>query len=328
MRVATEPQVLFRAAAGPRLGFGHLVRATVLRRSLGMPVRLSLRGSRQAARVARDLGWTLASGHADEALRPVQPALLVIDDPSAHRARPWRTAAARRGIPVASVHDLGLAHCGADLTIDGSVAHPGGAADGRALLGPRFLILDRSADCWREPRERSVLISLGGGTRSAAALRLAGRLRAARGDITVRIAGGMTARPARHLPAGVSWLGPRTSLGSALASSTIAVVGGGVTLYEACRVGTPAVGVAVVAAQRPTIAGLAERGGIADGGRLTDPDAAVRQAIGLLDDASQRARMSRLGRHLVDGHGAERVAVHLRRLVARHEARNRKDESL
>ena len=325
MPAAVEPQVVFRAAAGPRLGFGHLVRATVLRRSLGMPARLALRGNRQAARVARDLGWTLTSGDADDTLRPGPPALLVIDDPSARDAHAWRRAAARHGVPVASVHDLGLAHCGAALPIDGSIAHPGGFAEGPALLGPRFLIVNRSADRWREPRTPSVLIALGGGSRTAAALRVASRLRAIRPDVSVRIAGGMTARPPVRLPAGVSWLGDRTTLGAALARTTVAVVGGGVTLYETCRIGTPAVGVAVVRAQRPTIGGLAARGAVADGGSLAVPDRAVRQAIGLLDDASRRARLSRLGRHLVDGQGAVRVAARLRRLADAPGSRTRKD---
>ncbi|MDO8834149.1 MAG: hypothetical protein Q7V01_01060 [Vicinamibacterales bacterium] len=325
MPAAREPQVVFRVAAGPRLGFGHLVRATVLRRSLGMPARLALRGNRQAARVALDLGWVLASGGAERTLRLAPPALLVIDDPSVRCAHPWRRAASRHGVPVASVHDLGFAYCGADLTIDGSIVHPGGEAGGPALLGPRFLIVPDSARRWSEPRTASVLIALGGGSRTAAALRIAGLLLASRPEITVRIAGGMTAQPPEHLPAGVSWLGSRTNLGAALARSTVAVVGGGVTLYDACRIGTPAVGVAVVRAQRPTIGGLAARGAVADGGQLAAPGHAVRQAIGLLDDASQRARMSRLGRRLVDGRGAARVAAQLRRLAGAHEARIRKD---
>ena len=54
---------------------------------------------------------------------------------------------------------------------------------------------------------------------------------------------------------------PRGSPGSArhglhdeLARAGVAVVGGGVSLYEACAHGVAAVGVPVVAAQRPTVA--------------------------------------------------------------------------
>jgi hypothetical protein len=50
-------RVLFHAAAGPRLGFGHLVRCRSLARALGVDARVSIRGS-AATRVAAALaGW-------------------------------------------------------------------------------------------------------------------------------------------------------------------------------------------------------------------------------------------------------------------------------
>ena len=56
-----------------------------------------------------------------------------------------------------------------------------------------------------------------------------------------------------------------------LAACDVAVVAGGVTLYEACAVGVPVVALAVVAAQRPAIADFAVRGAAIDAGALMDP---------------------------------------------------------
>src|SRR5262245_31960422 len=121
-------RVLFRAAAGPRRGFGHLMRCGVIARVLGCGRDLSLRGSASSARAARSLGWRLLGerGTAEKILRRFAPTLLVIDDPSTRAAISWVRAARRLGIPVASAHDLGYGHAGADLTIDGSLQLPRG----------------------------------------------------------------------------------------------------------------------------------------------------------------------------------------------------------
>jgi spore coat polysaccharide biosynthesis predicted glycosyltransferase SpsG len=88
-----------------------------------------------------------------------------------------------------------------------------------------------------------------------------------------------------------------------------------VSLYEAAAQGTPAVALAVVDAQRPTIRAFAGAGIAVDGGRLRAASAGaaidrVARAVRVLvaDPARQRV-MARAGRRHVDGRGAVRVAA-------------------
>jgi spore coat polysaccharide biosynthesis predicted glycosyltransferase SpsG len=120
----------------------------------------------------------------------------------------------------------------------------------------------------------------------------------------------------------------------------VAILAGGVTLYEACALGVPAVAVPLSRHQHITVRGIARAGAAIDAGRLPAEggshsaygaagssrrrgsggsrpvERAVREAERLLGDAAARRRMSRAGRRLVDGHGAFRVAERLRRLPA------------
>lgn len=319
---ARRPSVVFRVAAGPRLGFGHLVRAAALARAMRVPFALSLRGGAGARAVARNLGAALIDDRASDVLATGRLRLLVIDDPSFPQASRWRRAAAVAGVAAASVTDLGLAWCDADLTIDGSIVHPFGRRRGDALLGPRFAILAGRASTWREPRRASVLIALGGGPRVRAARRLAAAIRRARPDVEVRVAAGLApaARRPRTSRDGIVLLGARPGLTADLARATVAVVGGGVSAYDACRTGTPAVASAVVAAQRPTIRGLARCGVIVDGGSLARPDTTAARTVRLLGDAGRRARLTRAARTLVDGRGAARVARALHALARNYGA--------
>jgi spore coat polysaccharide biosynthesis predicted glycosyltransferase SpsG len=113
----------------------------------------------------------------------------------------------------------------------------------------------------------------------------------------------------------------RDGLGRELQRADIAVVAGGVTLYEACAIGTPVVATAVVPAQRPAIAGFARAGAALDGGRIgTMPRASARQVATLVatlvkDEAARRG-LAANGRRLVDGNGAARVARQIARLGA------------
>jgi len=322
MAPGASMRVLFRVAAGPRIGYGHLVRATVLAQVMGTAAVVSLRGNADAGGTARRLGCRMMAGSARTLLSTFQPDVVVIDDPSGIAATAWCRAARFAGVPVASVHDIGIGYCGADLTIDGSVTLPGGVPDGPALLGPRYAIL---APCSRRAgsRNRTVLVALGGGPRRAMALALARAIRAVCPDVAVRVAGGHALKRVRPMAAGVVWLGPQRGLADELACASVAVVGGGVTLYEACREGTPTVAVAVARAQRPTIRAFVRAGASLDGGPAYSPSASLAPLLErtppmvgrLMSDASLRRRIGMTGASLIDGRGAARVARALTTMV-------------
>jgi spore coat polysaccharide biosynthesis predicted glycosyltransferase SpsG len=111
----------------------------------------------------------------------------------------------------------------------------------------------------------------------------------------------------------VSWLGPLPSLARELRACDVAIVAGGVTLYEACALGVPAVAVPVVAAQRATVEGFAARGAV-----LAAPlaSAARGASVGLVADhvatlvsrPDLARRQARVAGAIVDGKGATRVA--------------------
>ena len=310
--------VAFRVAAGPRQGFGHLVRATVLARRLGVTSVVSPRGGAAAARIARSLGCRVVRGRPADVLRASGAGLLVLDDPVTHAARPWRLAAARAGVPVASLHDLGRGHVAADLTVDGSLSRRRGTPRA-TLCGPAFCILDPRVRRSRRPGRRpQVVIALGGGPRATAGRRLARAIRRRRPDVTVHVAPGfvrpITGEQRRRVDGPMS---PARLLDE-LARATVAITGGGVTLYEACAMGVPVVAVAVVAGQRPTVRAFVRRRlAVAGGEGGTMERRAASAVLRLLDDPRRRRSLSREGRRRFDGLGAVRVAAALRALMRR-----------
>jgi len=324
--------VLFRVAGSAHIGLGHVVRAVHLARALGVPARLSVRGGDAAIAAARRLGAAIAR---------VTPAtlpglrLLVIDDPSARAARPWLAAAGRAGVPVASVHDRGIAPLASDLAIDGSLGARAvrglGRGPGSRRLGPAFAILDpRLILRAGAPPAMSaaappitVVIGLGGGRHALAGLAIASAVRRRLADgppalrgARVLLSFGLMAHGNPRLPIGVRAIAP-ARFRAALGRASIAIVAGGTTLYEACALARPAIAVAVVPGQRGTVeafvrAGLAARGGprgaAAPIGSRAWADAVADTALALLVDARRRRRLAAAGRRAIDGRGAARAA--------------------
>ena len=149
-------RVLFGAAAGPTIGFGHLVRVRSLARALGVAPLVALRGTAATRRQATAAGWQVVDVKADEDVRRLHPDVIVIDDPSPERVRNWVQRARRLGVPVATVHDLGIAAVESDLLIDGTVAPRLDVLGRRGTLhGPRYAILDPAILALRGPRART-----------------------------------------------------------------------------------------------------------------------------------------------------------------------------
>jgi spore coat polysaccharide biosynthesis predicted glycosyltransferase SpsG len=314
-------QCLVRVAAGPRVGYGHLMRARALAQHLAMQVSLSVRGGSAAARAARAMGLRVTA--APPSLESAR--LLVVDDPNLKAGRAWISRARRAGVPSVSVHDSGNAH-DADLVICGSLGVGEIRASGTVLNGPEFYLLDRRIGLalrnrWvrTDARPLRVLVALGGGQhvrRVAQDLVLAIRREA--GDVSIAVAAGFS-RGRRPGLRGARWLSARNGLTRALVDCDVAVVAGGVTLYEACALGTPAVALAVVPAQRRAIAGFARRGAIVDGGLASASAIArtARQVARLLSDERRRRSTAARARQLVDGLGARRAAEQIRAMLAR-----------
>ena len=248
MKSSSSLRVLFRAPAGARRGFGHLVRCLSLARALGVRPLIALRGRADAADVALALGAELISSPTRRTLRALAPDVVVIDDPVAGSARRWIAAARRAGAIVVTIHDLGLGAPEGDLVIDGSATR---AARGRkgtvSLAGSRYALLDPRIAALRSdirpeliPVARTLSDSRGepDKARPTRSDSKTGNL-----DKTVVISLGG---------------GPHAQTAEAIAD--VAIVGGGMSLYEACAMGVPAAALPVVAAQTPTVRAFAQRG--------------------------------------------------------------------
>jgi spore coat polysaccharide biosynthesis predicted glycosyltransferase SpsG len=310
-----------RVAAGPRVGYGHLMRARALAQHLAMRVSLSVRGGSAATRHAKSMGFPLAG----DAPLIERAALVVVDDPSLRHGRPWISRARRAGVPSVSVHDCVQAH-DADLVICGSIGVGEIRGTGTVLNGPQFYLLDRRVRTalrkrWMRTTARPlrVLVALGGGQHvRRIAQRLVLAIRHAAPEASISVAAGFS--PGRRpILRGARWLTARSGLTPALAASDVAIVAGGVTLYEACALGIPAVGLAVVAAQRRAIAAFAKRGAVINAGLISHAaiDRAARAVATLLGDERRRRATALRARQLVDGLGAERAAQQIRTMLAR-----------
>ncbi len=337
MTSCADLRVLFCAAAGARRGYGHLVRSLSFARALGARPLIAVRGTQDARDVALGLGAEVVLSDATRAIRALRPDVVIVDDPSSSHAQRRIDAARRVGALVVTIHDLGLGCAEGDVVIDGSIASPVSARPGRvSLVGAKFAILgehysrtvkaraavhiaraassQRSAPSHRRTiAPRNVLIALGGGPHVKTAVAIARAIVLADPKAQVRIAGGFVAR-ARHLGPRVTWVNARRGLAPELAGADVAVVGGGVSLYEACAMGVPSIALPVVNGQVPTVRAFAkcgaaiglERVGFNGGAGIRD---AAAQAVALLNSPHQREALARRSTRLVDGQGASRAAA-------------------
>src|ERR1043166_4678862 len=140
---SSELRVVFRVAAGPRRGFGHLVRCLSLARAMGVRPLLSVKGGDGVAHTALTLGGDVLSDSSSRVLARMRPDVVVIDDPIARTARLWVAAARGVGALVVTIHDLGIGCGDADVVIDGSLTRQARVSKDRiGLIGSQYAIVD------------------------------------------------------------------------------------------------------------------------------------------------------------------------------------------
>jgi spore coat polysaccharide biosynthesis predicted glycosyltransferase SpsG len=259
---------------------------------------LSVRSLSAVARRSRALGFRAAALNA----LSVTPAMVA--------------ALKREGLKVAGLSVGGRRPRGADAWLLLGAEN--------MILAPAFARLARRRRAHRGPL-KSLIILMGGtdssGSTAHLVRALAGRLPRVRKTLIV---GPNFARPAeleRALRAAgdgtfVVRRDPR-DLPDLLARADAAVTLGSDTSLELACVGTPTVLMEEAPHERRQARRLARAGcGIFVGSKREATPSRLLAALGRLDDPAARARMSRAGRALVDGRGAERLAAILRRLAA------------
>jgi spore coat polysaccharide biosynthesis predicted glycosyltransferase SpsG len=220
---------------------------------------------------------------------------------------------------VVSLHDLGRGRLATTLAVDGSVTSPAaGWPAARTLRGLPFAVI-RPPQRARVARVvTTVLISLGGGPRASWARAVTTELLRRRPDLVVFATGSADAGADRVAPP--TMVAAPDGLAPWLARVDVAIVGGGVSLYEAVAAGVPTVAVAVVPAQRPTIRGFAARRLTVDAGGPLASLRALARRIGdrferIAADAAGRRYVRQAGPRAVDGRGARRVAREIAAVV-------------
>jgi spore coat polysaccharide biosynthesis predicted glycosyltransferase SpsG len=318
MTVSADLRIVFRAPAGAGRGFGHLTRCLALGRALGVRPLVSLRGGPRAREAALALGVDVLASSTLSALARLRPDVLIIDDPVAREAERWARAARRAGAVVVTVHDLGIGGRGGDLAIDGSVTPSTTLRGGHVLAGARFAVLD--PDLNRQtavsPKTPRVLIALGGGPHARRAQAIADTIAAANPRAEIRIAGGFVSPATKRSSGRVRWIGSPRGLARELARATVAVVGGGRSLYEAAAMGVPTVGVPVVRSQIPTVDAFARRRAALSVPYRAPASDAASKVVDLLQDKARRTALARRSRRLIDGRGATRAAAAVIKLAA------------
>lgn len=321
MSYVSTPPFLLVTTSGPEVGYGHLARTTALAEHLrrnGVAIEFVADPSASAWLRRRGLParfWSAAAGGDPERLLGGDPDCLVIDLPA--RAgywdevrRAWLDGARRLGIFSLAFEDRpGAWPAAAGLVVNPNAGSytPAGAAD-RYLAGTDFQPVRREFINSKQPRVRDsverVLVCLGGGT-APQVVGVVEQLKRSwpRAGLQVFAAAG-------DLPGGVEAVGDFELLPERAGQADVAVIGGGQLKAEMACLGVPAVVLPVAGDQRPSCLAWEHAGGC-----VAWSTADLEVILDRAADPAWRRRLSSVGRRLVDGRGAARIAERLRQLL-------------
>jgi UDP-2,4-diacetamido-2,4,6-trideoxy-beta-L-altropyranose hydrolase len=338
-----RPLIGIRANGGPRIGFGHLRRCLSLAEALidhGAGVLLIVNPESGASERARPPALTVALLPEDEAAQLDQTAAIIATrDVRALVVDSYLMSAPAIDairVPVAAIVDgppaqaMNLALL-INTAAGASPAEYRMAATTAALFGPTFALLDPrfAALPAREIPEdvRRVLVTAGGGDPDGVSLVMLAATAAALPGAQIDVVVGpyfpdAVAAELCRIAAGdrrVRVTGPLLDLHDLVTTVDLAVIGGGQTAYELAAAGTPACAVRMAINQPGSLESMSGAGTLTWVGDAGDAELTARLSAAvheLASDVERRREMSRRGRCLVDGRGAQRVASEVLRLCA------------
>jgi UDP-2,4-diacetamido-2,4,6-trideoxy-beta-L-altropyranose hydrolase len=321
-RPIREPNVLLRADAGQDRGYGHVMRCVTLGAELrrrGWAVTLLAKDLNQflegrataAGIIVRHMNHLVGSS-CDAAEVVGHRADIVVVDGYGFTEHYFQVLE-QQAVPYVVIDDNGDVRPRRAMLVINQNPHADasmypGHDPGRLLLGTKFALV--RSEVTRlvnlnppslHSSAPSVLVSIGGTD-------IGSLTRAVTEALLTSSALRVTASLA-HPPAGVSAAPPDIAI--PLSQATVAVIGAGSTLWEACVLGVPAVALVVAdnqvgGSQKAAAFGACE---VIDCRHRADLEAIRYRVTSLLDSPLRRSALALAGRQLVDGDGASRVAL-------------------
>lgn len=333
--------VLFRVDAGTDCGLGHLQRclslASALRQFDARCIFLTKRVRPVRSRV-RAFGFETdgleaqGPGGPENLKKTLEQAVrhqcdaMVVD--SYHVDADYLGQARAAGLFVTAVDDLARYPFPCQLVVNGGahathLPYRSSSGDTRFLLGPQYALLHPEFWAIRpralQPISENVLVTLGSTDSHNLMPMLLKMLDDLPGEFTVTAIIGPffnnwtdVQDMASHCRRSVRLVRSPDSVRDVMSESTLAISGGGQTLYELVAAGVPAVAIQVADNQAASmralvVEGVVYTGGCAGEARLRDR---VEEAVKmLLADKDTRTRMIAAGQRLLDGQGARRIAA-------------------
>lgn len=343
MSAHEETVVGFRVDGNADMGMGHVMRclslASQVRRKITPRIYFIMRDFDAAVERVIEDGYTALTLprklNRDEEVRRLREqvekkgiSVLMVDtlDADADLVGPLRA----KGVKVGVIDDLGGKKFGANLLVNGSLVeeftrYPPGAA-GKILLGPQYMIVreDFLLQSLREKRiskeARSVLVTLGGADFHRTVYSVTEAIEEMEGDFKIVVVLGKAfvdvggfekyVKAKRHE---YMVLHNVSSLAGIMYHADVAVVSGGMTLYELVCTRTPGVVICMDEKQAREAVEFEKRGAIVNAGLWREVTAAAIEGKleQLMGDYKKRAQVYENCRDIMDGRGAARVIEEL-----------------
>lgn len=306
--------VCFAVMEGSRIGWGHSRRSAVLREQFiaqGIPTRWHVfENEEQAERCYREIILD-------------KPEYLIVDMPVAYMDTHFFDEARRSGITLVLMDDgaeFGYRQPQDWLVACSSVFDVRAERGSRDLMGSKYVILNKQFEKYADLKRnvsaevKQVLLSFGGTDPNRIlprVLQAFKQITAIRLKIYAVLGNSGMAMPQHEVhayPHEVTFIEQLPHLADVLWEADVAVISGGMTLFEACSLGTPVITVNQVhdqdvEAHAYHIIGAIHNIGMHDG---FQPEAFIR-TFNEMRDPLARARMSEAARSKIDGAGSSRI---------------------
>ena len=265
-------------------------------------------------------------------IEDTQPDLIVVDHPRPGHDFWHRLRLSAGNIPVVAIDDEG-GEIEANLVFNGTVLdqyhrYPQLDTQAHCLCGGRFALLRPcfGTTPWENPCESSVLIIVGSANRARDwALQLVSGQIDIRNWGKVRMIVGRAFPDMLQLKHDCDALGVTLEFGlsgenmaKAMSQASVALITGGMIVYEALAVGIPAIVFPQIENLIPEASWFASRGCIVDLGYDGGMDCSLvsENVASLLSSSSERQAMSAVQRLTIDGRGILRAAMEIENLLS------------